>query len=250
MTNIIRKIGLYYLVRLKIVGEIMQKDFEVTNILSDSTRYQIYQHIIWINKPVTTKYIAEVMGIHVNVAREHLTKLENIDLLKVNTEKTGRGGRPSKLYSLSDQAIEISFPFRDYKLLAKLSIEALANLGSEGNLALKKIGMTYGRKIVQQTEKFKDEISIVDKAQLISNLTNDLGLYSTVEFNDKTSSIYLSINNCPFHELTKRHSPMICSTHHAFLEGILFELFDSYQFEELSNMTSGCKSCEYRIQII
>ncbi len=228
----------------------MKKDIEVTNILSDSTRYQIYQHIVRINKPVTTKYIADLMGIHVNVAREHLTKLEKIDLLKVNTKRTGRGGRPSKLYSLADQAIEISFPFRDYKLLAKLSIEALANLGPEGELALKTIGMTYGKKIVQQEEKLKDKVSMFDKLQIISNLTNDLGLYSEVEVSDKTSDIYLSINNCPFKELTKTHGKLVCSTHHAFLEGILSELFDSYQFEELSNMTGGCKSCDYRIQII
>lgn len=226
----------------------MQKNFKVTHTLSDSTRYQIYQHIVEINKAVTTKYIADLMDIHVNVAREHLIKLEKIDLLKSKTERTGRGGRPGKLYSLADQAVEISFPFRDYKLLAKLSIEALADLGSDGSAALKAIGKAYGQELLTQTSQLKNDSTLAEKTQIISNLTHDLGLYSSVELNEKTNEIYLSINNCPFQDLTQLHSGLICSTHHAFIEGVLSELFADYQFEELSNMTTGCKSCEYTIK--
>ena len=42
-------------------------------------------------------------------------------MLKSETKKTGKGGRPSRLYVLSEDVIQLQFPFRDYQLLARIA---------------------------------------------------------------------------------------------------------------------------------
>ena len=45
-------------------------------------------------------------------------------MLKSETKKTGKGGRPSRLYVLSDDVIQLQFPFRDYQLLARIAFNS------------------------------------------------------------------------------------------------------------------------------
>ena len=101
----------------------MEQTLKITNVLSDPTRYYIYQYITKKHHEVTVQEIADTFNIHPNVARLHLSKLEDINMLTSETKKTGKGGRPSRLYRLSEEVIQLNFPFRDYQLLAKIAIE-------------------------------------------------------------------------------------------------------------------------------
>ena len=56
-------------------------------------------------------------------------------MLKSETKKTGKGGRPSRLYVLSEDVI-LQFPFRDYQLLARIAFNSLLSLGAAGEKAL------------------------------------------------------------------------------------------------------------------
>src|SRR5690625_763495 len=128
----------------------MENTLKVTNVLSDPTRFNIYQHIIKQRKPITVLHVAEKFDIHPNVARLHLSKLEEIKLISSHFQKTGKGGRPSRLYELSDNVVELNFPFRDYKLLSSMAIESFTELGEIGREALYNTGRKYGIGIVKQ----------------------------------------------------------------------------------------------------
>src|SRR5690625_1948671 len=96
----------------------MEHALKVTNVLSDPTRFNIYQFMIQHRHEVTVTEIADHFDIHPNVARMHLTKLQDINLLISYSKRTGKGGRPSRLYSLSEEVIELNFPHRDYKMFS------------------------------------------------------------------------------------------------------------------------------------
>jgi len=70
--------------------EIMEKTLKITNVLSDPTRYYIYQYITKRHSDVTVQEIADTFEIHPNVARLHLTKLEDVNMLISETKKTGQ----------------------------------------------------------------------------------------------------------------------------------------------------------------
>ena len=106
----------------------MEQAFKITGVLADPTRYYIYKYISQKHSYVTVQEIADEFDIHPNVARLHLSKLEDVHMLKSETKKTGKGGRPSRLYVLSEDVIQLQFPFRDYQLLAKIAFNSLLSL--------------------------------------------------------------------------------------------------------------------------
>src|SRR5574342_313388 len=128
----------------------MEQTLKITNVLSDPTRYYIYQYITKRHQEVTVQEVADNFNIHPNVARLHLTKLEDVNMLSSETKKTGKGGRPSRLYRLSDDVIQLHFPYRDYMLLSKVAIETMISLGEEGKKALHLTGKRFGLEIIDQ----------------------------------------------------------------------------------------------------
>src|SRR5690625_7954879 len=123
-----------------------EKTLEITSVLSDPTRYNIYEYIIEAEEPVTVKDVAKLINIHSNVARHHLTKLVEVELIKSYINQNRSNGRPNRLYVPSEEAIELSFPYRDYKLLSSITLEAIAKLGNAGKSILYNVGKEYGQR--------------------------------------------------------------------------------------------------------
>ncbi len=65
----------------------MEQKLKVTNALSDPTRFNIYQYIIKSTNAATVNEVAKEFDIHPNVARMHLSKLEDVELIISYTKK-------------------------------------------------------------------------------------------------------------------------------------------------------------------
>ncbi|MEQ2526170.1 transcriptional regulator [Robertmurraya yapensis] len=226
----------------------MEKTLKITNVLSDPTRYYIYQYITKRHQDVTVQEIADHFEIHPNVARLHLTKLEDVNMLISETKKTGKGGRPSRLYRLSDDVIQLNFPFRDYQLLSKIAIETFISLGDEGKQALFTTGKKFGAELINQDisrNQSQEDLSFEQKLTILKNAATMAGFYPEFEANDDYSKIYFQIFNCPFKELAHEHTETVCTTHYEFLKGMFESLFDKVELIEKENMLDGCSSCSY-----
>lgn len=68
----------------------MEQALKITGVLSDPTRYYIYKYISQKHNYVTVQEIADEFNIHPNVARLHLSKLEDVNMLKSETKKLGK----------------------------------------------------------------------------------------------------------------------------------------------------------------
>lgn len=226
----------------------MEKTLKITNVLSDPTRYYIYQYITKRHQDVTVQEIADNFDIHPNVARLHLTKLEDVNMLISETKKTGKGGRPSRLYRLSDDVIQLNFPFRDYQLLAKIAIETFISLGEEGKKALYLTGKKYGTDLIEQEiSRSQNNVNFTfdQKVSILKNAATMAGFYPEFEANEEQTKIYFQVYNCPFKELAQEHTEEVCTTHYEFLKGMFESLFDSVELIEKENMLEGCNSCTY-----
>ncbi|AMA72555.1 MULTISPECIES: helix-turn-helix transcriptional regulator [Aneurinibacillus] len=222
---------------------------KLTSVLADPTRFSIYQYIVSKHGTVTVQEIAEQFDIHPNVARLHLTKLEDVNLLTSTSEKTGKGGRPSRLYSLSDQMISLQFPPRDYQLLANIAIETLVTLGEEGQKALYEMGRKFGHEAARQAiEKERvsiTEMNIEEKIASIQRLVVAQGLHPEIELTDG-QNLRFRVFNCTFKEAAINHPESICRMHHALLLGIFETYFGkNISLIEENSMLVGCKSCDY-----
>lgn len=231
----------------------MEQTLKITNVLSDPTRYYIYQYITQKHQEVTVQEIADQFEIHPNVARLHLTKLEDVNMLVSETKKTGKGGRPSRLYRLSDDVIQLHFPYRDYQLLSKIAIETMMDLGEHGKEAIRKTGYNFGMELVE-VEKSKNPqnhqtADFDQKLKIIKNAATVAGFYPEFEVNEDKTKIYFQIYNCPFKEIAKNNAEIVCSMHYQFLKGMFEALFDTIELVERENLLNGCKACSYQASV-
>ncbi|PAE23368.1 helix-turn-helix domain-containing protein [Bacillus sp. 7894-2] len=227
----------------------MEQTLKITNVLSDPTRYYIYQYITKRHKDVTVQEIADNFSIHPNVARLHLSKLEDVNMLVSETKKTGKGGRPSRLYRLSDDVVQLHFPYRDYQLLAKIAMETMLDLGEEGRKALYATGKKFGSELIgQELKRYPntDQLTFEQKLNLLKHAADLSGFHPEFDANEEKTTIYFQIYNCPFKEVAARHAEPVCNMHYEFLKGMFENLFDSIQLVEKQNMLTGCDSCAYK----
>ncbi|RFU66783.1 transcriptional regulator [Peribacillus saganii] len=227
----------------------MEQTLKITNVLSDPTRYYIYQYITKRHDEVTVQEIADSFTIHPNVARLHLSKLEDVNMLTSETKKTGKGGRPSRLYRLSDDVIQLHFPYRDYQLLAKIAIESMLTIGEEGKKALFQTGKKFGHELVEQHLSSGSQVAgltFEQKLGILKEAASIAGLYPEFDTNEEQTIIYFQIFNCPFKEIAFKDAEAVCDMHHAFLYGMFQSLFESAELVEKETMTAGCISCSYQ----
>lgn len=224
-----------------------KQTLKVTNVLSDPTRFNIYQFIIKEHKEVSVASIADKFDIHPNVARLHLSKLEDINIVNSYSQKTGKGGRPSRLYRLSDEVIELSFPHRDYKLLSSIAIESFVELGEEGEKALYQTGKKYGEKVIEpyQTLPSSNELTNEQKMNILEDAATMLGMYPEFHYNEESASATFKIKNCPFKEVASNNYTMVCKLHNSFIKGMFEVLYKDVDLIEIENMFNGCENCTY-----
>ncbi|MGY0692925.1 helix-turn-helix transcriptional regulator [Virgibacillus sp. FSP13] len=225
----------------------MEKTLKITNVLSDPTRFNIYQYIIKHHHEVSVTDIAQAFKIHPNVARLHLSKLENVKLIYSFSKKTGKGGRPSRMYQLSDEVVELNFPHRDYKLLSSIAIESFVELGEPGRKALYQTDKKYGAKVMDhyQTTQLATNLTMEQKLDILKDAGAMLGMYPDFTYSAENNSISFCINNCPFKEVATENHTMVCTMHNSFLKGIFEALFTDVDLIETENMFQGCENCTY-----
>ncbi|MBY0122402.1 metalloregulator ArsR/SmtB family transcription factor [Bacillus sp. S/N-304-OC-R1] len=227
----------------------MEQTLKITNVLSDPTRYYIYQYITKKHKDVTVQEIADNFEIHPNVARLHLSKLEDVNMLTSETQKTGKGGRPSRLYRLSDDVIQLHFPYRDYQLLSKIAMQTLLSLGDVAKQALYDTGKKFGHELIEQetsrSNLFNEALSFEQKLNIIRNAAIMSGFHPEFEVEEDQSKVFFQIFNCPFKEVSEDYEASVCNMHAEFLKGMFEALFSSVELVEKANMLNGCESCSY-----
>jgi predicted ArsR family transcriptional regulator len=231
----------------------VEQTLKITSVLSDPTRYYIYQYITKRHKDVTVQEIADNFDIHPNVARLHLSKLEDVNMLVSETRKTGKGGRPSRLYRLSDDLIQLNFPFRDYQLLSRIALGTMMSLGEQGKKALYLTGKRLGAELIDQeiagNHQQSEEWGFEQKLSVLRNAATIAGFYPEFETNDEGTKIYFQIFNCPFKEVAMEHTEAVCTMHVEFLKGMFESLFPNVELIEKANIISGCDSCSYQAAI-
>lgn len=223
----------------------VEQTLKITGVLSDPTRFYIYEFITKRHSEVTVQEVADAFNIHPNVARLHLSKLEDVNMLVSETKKTGKGGRPSRLYRLSDEVIQLHFPYRDYQLLSKIAFESFLSLGETGKQALYETGKKFGKEVMEREHHKRDNLSIDEKIVMLKDAGSMLGMYPDFTYHEAENKISFEIFNCPFKEIANVSTDAVCEMHGFFIRGMFEALFDHINLVEEDNMIQGCKTCTY-----
>lgn len=226
---------------------------DLTGALADPTRYGIYQAIVEAaGEPLTVIQVADRFSLHPNVARMHLRKLVDVNLVRADTRKSNGGGRPARIYRLSDQAANLHFPPRDYRTLASLALQAVTAPNGDSTDALERVGAEFGREEGRRGLK-RDDLdpkhgSLDQVLESLSTTLVLLGLFPQI-VRQADGHIDLEIRNCVYRELSAQFPGLVCHLHAAVLRGMLEEYLLGMELETKAPRSTNDSSCSFMVRV-
>ncbi|HJV46817.1 MAG TPA: methanogen output domain 1-containing protein [Bacillota bacterium] len=221
--------------------------FKITSVMSDSTRHAIYEYIYQGKKSVTVQDIAEQFSLHPNVARMHLTKLEDVNLISSFHEKAGKSGRPYRVYTLTNNEISVNFPPKDPNFFGQIALGCIESLGDMGKEVFETVGANIGRKQAEQ-RLLVDHIDSNEKETLFKSMETLLkqqGLNPKIGIDNQ--QIELEVYHCPFRQEAERNSEVVCSMHNEMLKQMFQTYFGDVEWTIEDSMMNGERTCKYQI---
>lgn len=195
---------------------------DLTSALGDPTRRAIYVAVRESAEPLTTSRVAELFGLHPNVARHHLDKLADDGWLVVSHRrpggKTGPGaGRPAKTYEASKREVSVHFAPRRYELLVELLMRVLGEVApAELGAVAERIGAEYGRELAAEIGAPEDA-GYTEAVEAVAIAMTGLGFSMDPDLEGQQ----LLTSHCPFGEAATDHPDVVCSLDRGIVTGLV-----------------------------
>lgn len=195
---------------------------DLTSALGDPTRRAIYVAVRESGGPMTTSRIAELFGIHPNVARHHLDKLVADGWLVLSQPrregKSGPGaGRPAKTYVPSRREVSIHFAPRRYELLVELLVRVLQRVAPDEVARMaEEVGQEYGRELAEEIGAPEDS-GYAEAVQAVAVAMTGLGFTVDPDVDGRQ----LLTSHCPFGDAAVDHPDVVCSLDRGIVTGLV-----------------------------
>lgn len=164
---------------------------------------------------LTVDELSQLLSISRNAVNQHLSSLGNSGLIQ-STQRESTGGRPSKIYSLSPDGLELFH--RRYSFIAKLLLSWVdKNLGEQ---ELQACLQSLGEQIAGEFEhRMAKQPTPADKLREAAAIMSELGYDASVR-QDSENSAEIIANNCIFYQLAEQHQGF-CALDLSFLSVLL-----------------------------
>lgn len=184
--------------------------------LADPLRRRLYEFVAAQDDAVGREAAADAMDIPLHTARSQLERLVKEGLLEVEfrrlSGRTGPGaGRPAKLYRRSEKEFAVSLPLRRYDLVGEILAGAIDRAGDKSAVgeAMDEVAYERGRAFAAELDAEGD-----DDLDRLAHALSVLG------YEPQRDGDTLSLRNCPFDTLAKRHTDVVCGLNHSYVQGI------------------------------
>jgi predicted ArsR family transcriptional regulator len=198
--------------------------------LQDPTRRRILLDFFVHDREWTVNDVVKAVGVHRTVVHRHLERLVALGYLAVG-QRRGKSGKPAKLYRLTGQQIELSYPVRRFARLAGLLAESLQGQGRDGIKTAREAGRRYGASLVTQSA---NSISAV-----LQQLA-PLGAEYTLTDHDQ-----ILAQNCIFRQACALAEAVVCELHAGLMEGAFQKAGLALRTEAITNYAEH--GCAYRV---
>ena len=173
--------------------------------IQDPTRRRILLALVHDGRARTVDEVAEVAGVHRTVAFGHLERLVALGHLE-KRQRRGRRGKPASLYSIRTPLLSLSYPLRQFRVLAGLLGAGLAELGGLGRSVARDRGRRFGASLARGPARtVAAALRPLDQAGMDYTVTGD----------------DVSTGACVFREACDEAREVVCTLHAGVLEGAL-----------------------------
>ncbi|MDV3130050.1 transcriptional regulator [Mycobacterium sp. 21AC1] len=202
---------------------IADRDAAGIGALADPIRRRLYEFVSTQPTAASREQAAEAVEIPVHQAKFHLDKLEAEGLLIADYARlhgrSGPGaGRPSKLYRRTDRDIAVSLPDREYQLAGQLMADAIAAAAATGAPVIDTLhrhaharGRAWGESAIDGREPPTTPVAAL---ALATEVIAEHG------YEPRHQDGRVVLANCPFHQLAKTQTELVCQMNHALLGGL------------------------------
>lgn len=185
---------------------------EILKALGDNTRYAIYLELARSPRRLSTAEISATLGLHVNTVRPHLERMRDVGLLDVTSESRRGVGRPHHLYALTAEAPSLGLEPPTFPLLSGLLLRLIDQAGLGADEAVE-VGREHGGVTAGLRGAETDAIALVLAEQA------DLGFDPERLDTDRGTTI--AFGHCPYGDLARHHSEVVCGLHCGMIEGLV-----------------------------
>lgn len=198
----------------------MEREHLLSAVLADETRFGVYRFLA--ERPGEEFTVAEVagrFGLHPNVARMHLGKLEQAGFVATGSRRGPSGGRPARLYRLADGARTFAFPPRRYDLLAELALGIVAVTAEPSTIV--RLCREAGRRdgAAHAAERGGRLRGVARLAAAVRSVAEAQGLLPDIAVDG--DELRVDIRNCVFREPAVGHPELVCLMHRSYLTGLI-----------------------------
>lgn len=208
--------------------------------LGEPVRRALYRFVVASPEPVSRDEAAVGVGVAPHTAKFHLDKLAEEGLLDVEyrrlTGRTGPGaGRPAKLYRRADREFSLSLPERRYDLVGQILAEAVEEASAGGRPAAevarevsRRHGQARGREATGAEGSSLDRLAVV---------LEECG------YEPASEEAALVLDNCPFDQMAKEHTALVCGLNVEYVDGIATGLGCQDLVTDLAPSPGRCCVC-------
>ena len=196
-----------------------QEEVSRIALLDNPIRAALYRELVERDDWLGRDEAAEFAEVPRSVAAFHLDKMAEAGLIEIKyvrtSGRTGPGaGRPSKLYRRSDRETAVSLPERKYSFVGHLlaaAVEESTRTGEDVGAAVARLAAEKGAELAQRSGGPRKRL--VTEA-LIAALTE-------VGYEPRVVKDEILLRNCPFHELSRQHTELVCGMNLDLLKGLV-----------------------------
>lgn len=199
------------------------------------TRRQILD-CIKLKGPLSIDQLAGQLGVMPVTIRAHVSVLERDQLLQGSECRTGRAGRPSRVYSLTDQSQEM-FP-KGYDNLATAILDNVKKLHGDGLVI--KVVEKIGEDLANGHPEIAREKNTDGKVKEAVRIMNLEGCIATSE--KQRNDYVITAHNCPYLHVAENISE-VCGMEVAFLKKAL-----GAPVKLTNSVVSGSVNCVFHVE--
>lgn len=185
---------------------------ETLKALGDNTRYAIYLELARSPAPLSTAEIASTLGLHVNTVRPHLERMREVGLLDVTVEARRGVGRPQHLYAIAPDSPSLGLEPPAFPMLAGLLVRVCEAAGAGMDEAVE-VGHEHGLSEGQRRAGHVDCISALMEWQAQQG-------FDPERVDDELGCV-VAFGNCPYGDVARQHSELVCAIHAGLIEGLV-----------------------------
>lgn len=197
--------------------------------LADPTRRHLLRLLDDAVAPVEVNVLAGQVQLRPNTVRDHLEQLRQAGLVTRVTEERTLPGRPKMLYQAAPRQSR-SPGSEGYRFLAEVLASYMEASLDDPEAAAVEAGRVWGRYMVDKPEPYArpDSARIVE--QIVTALA-ELGFAPEEEHLE--TRVLIKLHDCPFRDLARTRSDVVCSVHIGILQGMTEELGTSVIVDSL-----------------